>query len=238
MNVSAMTDDWSGEIAFAPMSALYLGVGGTTPLHGTVAHKVIVGAREFMHENGALESPQSKAIPSTIQHAFDARSRKVGLAYLDARYFTWTDALTLEARWAKLDPESATIDCLQEDLSKLQPRALGNRLSRAMSALETEPSVRQSARNLGLSESRFTHFVSDELGGPPRHWRRWLRLRRAVDLLASGKSVTDAAHEAGFADSSHFSRACFGELGVRPSVLRSGRLEFQRSQESCTLAFD
>nr|WP_298898839.1 helix-turn-helix domain-containing protein [uncultured Altererythrobacter sp.] len=238
MNVSAEIDDWSGEIAFAPMSALYFGIGGATPLHSTAAHKVIAGAREVTREDAGRNDSRSLAIPSATPHAFDGRSRKIAVAYLDARYFSWEDARALEAKWARLDPASATIDCLQEDISRLRPRALGNRLSRAMTALETLPSVRQSARSLGLSESRFTHLVSDELNAPPRQWRRWLRLRRAVDLIALGKNVTEAGHEAGFADSAHFSRACYGELGIRPSVLRSGRLQFQRSVESCNLAFD
>jgi AraC-like DNA-binding protein len=43
-----------------------------------------------------------------------------------------------------------------------------------------------------------------------------------VDVFAAGGSLTDAAHEAGFADSAHLSRTFRRMFGVAPSSLHIG----------------
>ena len=53
--------------------------------------------------------------------------------------------------------------------------------------------------------------------------RLWLRLRRAVELLASAGSLTEAAHDAGFSDSAHLSRTFRKMFGVKPSLLLAAR---------------
>lgn len=58
-----------------------------------------------------------------------------------------------------------------------------------------------------LSESRFSHLFVREVGLPFRTFLLWRRLMRAVEGMAAGRSLTAAAHEAGFSDSAHFSRA-------------------------------
>lgn len=235
MNVSAEFAEWHGSIAFAPMSALFCGFGGKTPLHTTAAHKVIIGARAILYADAQRDPRDPVIIPAGETHSFDGRGQVIACAWLDARYFRLEDAAALADRWSRLDPSLASIDGLQEDIGRLSPRALGRRLEKTMHALEALPTISDAATSVGLSKSRFTHTVTDELGAPPRNWRRWLRLRRAIDLVASGSNVTEAAHEAGFADSAHFSRTCFSDLGLRPSILRSGRLQFRRSSENCDL---
>ena len=44
----------------------------------------------------------------------------------------------------------------------------------------------------------------------------------AVERMADGASLTEAAHEAGFADSAHFSRTFRRMFGLAPSSLRIG----------------
>jgi AraC-like DNA-binding protein len=92
---------------------------------------------------------------------------------------------------------------------------------RALDALDAlDASVRQCAATVGLSQSRLTHLMVEELGAPPRRWRTWLRLRRAVSAtLSSGANLTRAAHEAGFTDSAHLTRACKQLTGVLPSQM-------------------
>jgi AraC-like DNA-binding protein len=49
-------------------------------------------------------------------------------------------------------------------------------------------------------------------------------LARALQAAARGLSLTDAAHEAGFADAAHFTRTMRRHFGVTPgSMLRSLR---------------
>ncbi|WP_435591427.1 helix-turn-helix transcriptional regulator [Nocardia sp. bgisy118] len=73
------------------------------------------------------------------------------------------------------------------------------------------------ARAVHLSESRLAHVFSAELGLPFRPYLRWLRMQRAAELLAAGLSLTEVAHEAGFADSAHLTRVCRSMFGAPPS---------------------
>lgn len=72
----------------------------------------------------------------------------------------------------------------------------------------------------GLSASRLRHLFVEQTGLPFRTYLLWLRLTRAVEVLARGASLTQAAHEAGFADSAHFSRTFRRMFGVPPAALR------------------
>lgn len=72
----------------------------------------------------------------------------------------------------------------------------------------------------GLSAGRLRHLFVEETGLPFKTYLLWLRLNRAVELAAAGASLTTAAHEAGFADSAHFSRTFRRMFGVTPAALR------------------
>lgn len=79
------------------------------------------------------------------------------------------------------------------------------------------------ARDVQLSESRLAHLFSSEIGLPFRPYIRWLRLQRAIELVAAGSTLTDAAHGAGFTDSSHLNRVCRRMFGSAPSTLNAIR---------------
>jgi AraC-like DNA-binding protein len=57
-------------------------------------------------------------------------------------------------------------------------------------------------------------------GLPFRTYVVWLRLMRAVELYSAGSSLTDAAHGAGFSDSSHLSRTFRRMFGIPADSLR------------------
>ena len=73
------------------------------------------------------------------------------------------------------------------------------------------------AATIGVSTSRLTHVFSSEVGIPLRSYARWLRLVRAMERLAEGASITEAAHDARFADGAHFSRVFKEMFGLTPS---------------------
>ena len=236
MNVSAVDEEWLGKIAFAPMIALFCGRGGLAFKHQTVAHKVIVGL-SGARSSGLSQSPDaSVVVPAGALHGFDARGRDVVIAYLDSRHFSLHEAKALATKWERMNAGSASMDCLREDIDALAPRSLPDRVSRSVAALLDHATIPAAARSVGLSESRFSHVISETLGASPQVWRRWLRLRHAVDLVANGLSVTHAAYDAGFSDSAHFSRTCANALGIRPSAFKAGNLSFMRSEEPCDLA--
>ncbi|WP_084964962.1 helix-turn-helix domain-containing protein [Thermoactinospora rubra] len=77
------------------------------------------------------------------------------------------------------------------------------------------------AATVGLSASRLGHLFAGELALPFPAFMRWNRLRRAMEPARDGTSLTQAAHGAGFADSSHLNRTCHEMLGLAPSHLLS-----------------
>lgn len=80
-------------------------------------------------------------------------------------------------------------------------------------------SVKEIAAGVDLSESRFSHLFTENVRIPVRRYLLWLRLRDAIHLLAAGVSLTNAAYDAGFADSSHLTRTFRAMLGITPSAL-------------------
>lgn len=90
----------------------------------------------------------------------------------------------------------------------------------AAARLETPVSLEDVARHVGLSPGRARHLFSDQTGLPFRTYVLWLRLMRAVELYSGGTSLTEAAHGAGFSDSSHFSRTFRRMFGISADSLR------------------
>lgn len=97
------------------------------------------------------------------------------------------------------------------------------RVRRLLDRLAVDPSAHVSADELarvaGLSRSRSRHLFREQVGMPIRTYRLWLRLQAAVQLIAAGRSVTDAAHQAGFSDAAHMTRTCRRMFGLAPSEL-------------------
>ncbi|MCI0354202.1 MAG: helix-turn-helix domain-containing protein, partial [Acidobacteria bacterium] len=66
----------------------------------------------------------------------------------------------------------------------------------------------------GLSPSRLQHLFLAETGVPLRRFRQWVRFRWMLGRIAAGASLTTAALDAGFANSSHFSHSFKAMFGV------------------------
>ena len=81
------------------------------------------------------------------------------------------------------------------------------------------PTLAKAASVACLSESRFSHLFVQETGLPFRTYVLWRRLMQAVERRATGASLTQAAHGAGFADSAHFSRTFLRMFGVPADTL-------------------
>jgi AraC family transcriptional regulator len=99
-----------------------------------------------------------------------------------------------------------------------------DRRVRQMIALATQKldgpvSLADVAGTGGLSPSRLRHLFVKETGLQFRTYLLWLRLTRAVELAAAGAPLTQAAYEAGFADSAHFSRTFRRMFGLSPTSL-------------------
>src|SRR5690606_25616604 len=81
--------------------------------------------------------------------------------------------------------------------------------------------VEDVAARAGLSRRQLERIFRDEFGVSPWKYALGRRLRHAHLLLTSTeRSVTDIAHECGFADASHFSRHIRAAFGATPGTVR------------------
>jgi AraC family transcriptional regulator len=102
-----------------------------------------------------------------------------------------------------------------------RPEARVRRMSAwAAERLDTPVSLADAARHVGLSSGRARHLFVEQTGLPFRTYLLWLRLVRAIELYSGGSSLTEAAHGAGFSDSSHFSRTFRRMFGIAADSLR------------------
>jgi AraC-like DNA-binding protein len=76
------------------------------------------------------------------------------------------------------------------------------------------------ASAVALSESRFRQLFVAGTGSSFRAYLLWLRINLAIESVMSGASWTEAAHEAGFADSAHLTRTHKRMFGIEPTAIR------------------
>ncbi len=105
------------------------------------------------------------------------------------------------------------------------PRAVDPRIRRAFEEIDRrldEPiTLAEIASHVALSEERFRHLFVAETGVAFRPYILWARLNRALALGYSGRSWTEAAHAANFADSAHLTRTCRRMFGITPASIRN-----------------
>ena len=92
---------------------------------------------------------------------------------------------------------------------------------------EKKTSLSELAARVYLSEGRFIHLFTGQVGIPPRRYLLWTRLMDALEAAIRGANLTSAAHDAGFADSAHFSRTFKRMFGRTPSFLSAGQKDSQ-----------
>ncbi len=90
----------------------------------------------------------------------------------------------------------------------------------ARSRLDGTVTLPAAASHVHLSEGRARHLFAEHTQMPFKAYVLWLRLERAVELYAQGRPLTEAAYEAGFADSAHLSRTFRRTFGLPAAALR------------------
>ena len=85
------------------------------------------------------------------------------------------------------------------------------------SVFEEKLSISRLASMVSLSESRLAHLFKAQTGIPVRKYILWMRIQKAVVAVLQGFDLTEAAYQAGFADSAHLSRTFVDMFGVTPS---------------------
>jgi AraC-like DNA-binding protein len=134
------------------------------------------------------------------------------------------------------DPElNGVAQSLLADLAGPVSAAQGAepRVRRAIAEIErriaTPISLGQVASALCLSPSRLRHLFAAETGLSFRGYVLWMRLQAALEHAVGGATWTEAAHEAGFADSAHLTRTFRRTFGFSPAGLRHDQRAFGRA---------
>jgi AraC-like DNA-binding protein len=103
-------------------------------------------------------------------------------------------------------------------------KTLNPRLSRALEYIHAHVrhpiALRDVAAAVAISESRLRHLFVAATGSSFRAYLLWLRINLAIEAVMAGASWTDAAHDAGFADSAHLTRTHKRMFGIEPSAIR------------------
>ena len=115
-----------------------------------------------------------------------------------------------ERLWQVLDAPACRHRHLDPRLAKCLDRLSGQLALDGGSQLSAASMAEQAA----LSQSRFLHLFSEQMGIAWRPYLLWRRLLMAVQRVLDGESLTDAAHRAGFADAAHFSRTFKSMFGT------------------------
>jgi methylphosphotriester-DNA--protein-cysteine methyltransferase len=99
------------------------------------------------------------------------------------------------------------------------------RIARVVREIERQPDafgrLQDAAALACLSPSRFRARFDAELGLPFRRYRLWRRMAAVMRSVASGCSLTQAAHAAGFSSSAHLSTTFKRMFGLTASDLLS-----------------
>ena len=232
---SADTVRWAGHAWVGPGIGVFHGRAGHQDWHHHQAHQISVSLDSPVSVETPLDIHTGSAvfIPAGLQHRLSAN--RVLSIYLDALS---DEARALcgaeEARVIEITPEDIApiIEVLREpghtalqvragvrkSLRLSDPPPPDPRLTKVVEALRSGQMGREEmAALVHLSPSRFSHWFVEQTGLPLRSYAKWLRLTQALQHVAKGVRLTEAAHAAGFSDSAHFSRTFRTLLGIDPS---------------------
>lgn len=220
--------------------ALFLGELPAAELHSHAAPVLLVGLSGLFRlsfPDGRVETCKSALIDAGVEHGLDSQGEVIASCYLepDAPETRLLKCGPLREQPILFDvlPSSVRHKLIEKsfqsfDLESLlpafvlgTPARLDERIIRSLELLRAarcEPVRRATlAAHVHLSESRFNHLFSSEMGVSFRRYRAWSSLREVFYQVARRHSLTDAAVGAGLHDSAHLTRLFQNMIGLAPS---------------------
>ncbi len=175
--------------------------------------------------SGQIREGRTAIIPSDAEHSIvsmDDSAKMLLIMPLTNLYFQINDRLkneciiyeqyhSIEAIITELEESGITYQKVIEDKRVIEIIEKINRDT------YLEKSVAEIAKSINLSESRLEHLFSEKTGIRLKHYLLLNKLRKAYKQVCEGKSVTEAAYEGGFADSSHLAVVSKRLLGISVS---------------------
>ena len=237
--------NWSGKVLLWEEHGLFFGQAGDAALHESPAIKVCISLEGSFGLQNNSKNYTSAIIRAGEPHTIEGRGNKMvmlllapegelgqllsGTGITDISESVLPDILPLLGQFS--NPEITgeagdgiyrgvvkKIASVGETAAPIDPR-VAQSIEWLRAGREQGIIVGEIAAGVDLSESRFSHLFTEHVRVPVRRYLLWLRLRDALHLLAGGGSLTETAHEAGFADSAHLTRTFRTSLGIAPSEL-------------------
>jgi AraC-like DNA-binding protein len=201
----------------------------------------------FRLENGSWNNYKSLVIRENIIHQIDTNKSVQLIIYLDPEssvsktikslvppgkdifvpdlnIYHWIKSEELEN--VMLHPEPGAMKILVNKILygvclKIVSKPYDKRISMVEQCIaHVDPrtiSIGMLAKKVCLSESRLRSLFKKETGIPIHHYILCNKIRFATNHLMAGNTVSDAAFEGGFADSSHFHKMMVKLFGSTPS---------------------
>ncbi len=117
----------------------------------------------------------------------------------------------------------SVVCCLLGELASGEVSSKDSRVVEVLNLIKADlganAGAAQLASRVNISERQLSTLFKRQVGVPIRRYRQWLRLKHVARLTFQGLNLTDAALDAGFSDSAHFSNTCRKTLGVKPTDL-------------------
>ena len=88
-----------------------------------------------------------------------------------------------------------------------------------MANLDQPVRLEQLSELCGLTTTQFQRHFKNKMGITPYAWLSRLRMEQSMRLIKSGICGTKVAHQVGFYDQAHFSKAFKTTFGVPPSQI-------------------
>jgi AraC-like DNA-binding protein len=240
---------WAGRLFLGNGHMLYAGPVGPTSAHAHHAFQIVVaesGSLTLRSEDREVVTDVA-IIPSDATHSIVVGTMSAIMLYVDPDTVDgrclralhvmrkeashWREAAAgLGAVTGRASPtDAAGADALRRTIldalvgPTVRPIPQHPALVRAVRELPQRldrplrlPAI---AAELGISESRLAHLFGEQLGMPFRSYVAWIRLRSAGRAVQAGRTLTQAAHHAGFADVAHLSRTFRRMFGIAPSEI-------------------
>lgn len=233
----------SGTVFVAETQTLYVGPLVATARHAHHAAQILVAPRGVSVEDEAGRRVHTSVavLPPRVVHGHGACDL-AAMLFLDgddpASRALATSAESASATWCRAAlevaiPSAPTVEDARHLLTAIlavvdpnerpiprHPAAWRMCSSLARSpdtASASAPGLAALAYDAGLSPRQMRHAFARDVGLPMRAYVRWKRLRRAMEAVAAGATLSAAAIEGGFADSAHLSRVFRAHFGMTPT---------------------
>ena len=202
----------SGEAALIPAASRYTvrAAEGKIFVHYTINFTVVSGA-------GALEGLNTSEEIERVRMNSMERWR----THLDALLRAWNGRLPGYALRCRSELYVLLSEFLDEQMRSAAGGAAYEKTLPALHLMEARYAdhltLRELAAACALSETHFRRLFQQVYNAAPIDYLLDLRLKRADDLLMSGRcTVAEAALQAGFRDESYFCRCFRRRMGVSP----------------------